>query len=80
MENHTDKTYKYLKEKYNRTVISKREMAKELDISPSTLDLYMSKGTGVPRYKKLGNAKNSRVIFNILDIAEFLNTQYIETM
>lgn len=80
MDKYTEATYTYLKAKYNRTVIGKKEMAQELDIAPSTLDLYLSKGIGLPRYKKLGISKNSRVVFNIYDIAVFLNSDQIETM
>ena len=80
MDNATEQTYRYLKEKYSRTVIGKKEMAKELNISVSTLDLYISKGVGLPRYKKLGTAKNARVIFNLYDLAVYLNTDKIETM
>lgn len=80
MDTSTEQTYKYLKEKYNRTVIGKKEMAIELNISLSTVDLYISKGIGIPKYKKLGTAKNARVVFNIYDIAVYLNTEQIETM
>ena len=80
MDTHIEATYTYLKSKYNRTVIGKKEMAQELNIAPSTLDLYLSKGIGLPHYKKLGTAKNARVIFNLYDIAVFLNTDQIETM
>ena len=80
MDTSTEQTYRYLKEKYNRTIIGKSEMAKELNISPSTLDLYISKGIGVPKYKKLGTAKNARVVFNIYEVAVYLNTEQIETM
>jgi len=80
MDSHTKSTYEYLMKKYNRSVIGKKELANELGISLSTLDLYMSKGIGVPRYKKLGNRSNSRVVFNIVDVSEFLNAEKIETM
>ncbi|MCK9338264.1 MAG: hypothetical protein M0P43_10565 [Arcobacteraceae bacterium] len=80
METHRDKTYQYLIKKYNRLTIGKKEMASELNISASTLDLYISKGMGLPRYKKLGTSKNARVVFNILDVSEFLNSELIETM
>jgi hypothetical protein len=80
MDTSIEQTYLYLKTKYNRTVIGKKEMACELNISPSTLDLYISKGIGLPRYKKLGLAKNARVVFNIYDIAVYLNTEKVETM
>jgi len=75
---HREKLYQYLIKKYDRTVISKSEMAEELGISGSTLDLYMSKGTGLPNYKKLGKAKNARVVFNLFDVADFL-TNTIKT-
>jgi len=80
METSTEVTYRYLKDKYSKAVIGKKEMAKELNIALSTLDLYMSKGIGLPRYKKLGTAKNARVVFNLYDIAVYLNSEKIETM
>lgn len=80
MDSSTQKTYLYLKNKYDRAVIGKKEMARELNISPSTLDLYMAKGMGLCRYKKLGTAKNARVVFNIYDVAVYLNSEQIETM
>lgn len=79
MDTCTEQTYRYLKEKYNKLVIGKREMAIELDIAPSTLDLYISKGF-IAKYKKLGTAKNARVVFNIYDVAVYLNSEKIETM
>lgn len=82
MQNYTDiqaeKLYVYLQKKYKRVVISKSEMAEELGISHSTLDLYIAKGTGLPNYKKLGKAKNAKVVFNLLDVADFL-TKTIKT-
>jgi len=80
METSIKETYSYLLNKYSKTVIGKKEMAHELNISFSTLDLYMSKGMGLPKYKKLGTAKNARVVFNIYDIANYLNSEKIETM
>lgn len=80
MDTSIEATYIYLQSKYNRTVIGKKEMAQELNIAPSTLDLYLSKGIGVPRYKKLGISKNARVIFNLYDLAVFLYSDQIETM
>jgi len=71
-ESQQDKIYKELRNKYKRMTISKSEMSSELGISNSTLDLYISKGIGLPNYKKLGTAKNAKVIFNLLDVADFL--------
>jgi len=73
-----ERFYEYLLKKYQRAVISKVEMANELGISSSTLDLYIAKGTGLPNYKKLGKAKNAKVVFNLLDVADFL-TKTIKT-
>lgn len=77
--NSYEQIYTYLNSKYKRVTIGKKEMAHELGISLSTVDLYMTRGIGVPKYKKLGNAKNAKVVFNIVDLAEFLS-QTIETM
>lgn len=71
---HKERLYQYLLKKFGRSVISKKELSLEMDISESTVDLYISKGTGIPNYKKLGNAKNAKVIFNLLDVADFLNS------
>lgn len=70
--------YNDLKERYGRVTISKREMAHELNISYSTIDGYIAKGYGICSYKKLGTAKNAKVIFNIIDVSEFLS-QTIKT-
>lgn len=67
-----------LKERYGRVTISKAEMANELNISYSTIDGYIAKGYGIPNYKKLGTAKNAKVVFNIIDVSEFLS-QTIKT-
>jgi len=72
-----EKIYKELRKKYKRMTISKNEMSSELGISNSTLDLYISKGIGLPNYKKLGTAKNAKVIFNLVDVAEFLSNTII---
>ena len=70
--------YNDLKTRYKRATISKREMATELNISYSTIDGYIAKGYGIPNYKKLGTAKNAKVVFNIIDVSVFLS-QTIKT-
>jgi len=70
--------YQDLQTRYKKSTLSKREMATELGISYSTIDGYIAKGYGIPNYKKLGNAKNSKVVFTIIDVAEFLS-QTIKT-
>ena len=74
----TELVYQDLKSRYNKASINKKEIANELDVSTSTIDLYISKGVGIPNYKKLGTAKNAKVIFNIIDVAEYLS-QTIKT-
>jgi len=64
--------YKDLQTRYKKSTLSKRELSQELGISYSTIDGYISKGYGIPNYKKLGTAKNAKVIFNIIDVAKFL--------
>ncbi len=71
--------YSDLKERYRKVTISKKEMAQELGISYSTIDNYIARGYGIPDYKKLGKAKNSKVVFNIIDVSEFL-AQTIKTV
>jgi predicted DNA-binding transcriptional regulator AlpA len=68
-----EKLYKYLLNKYKKMVISKQELGDELGVGKSTIDLYISKNEGIPPYKKLGKAKNAKVVFNILEVAKFLN-------
>ena len=68
----TEKFYKLLRDTYKKATLTKQELAIELGVSTSTIDLYISKGIGLPNYKKLGTAKNARVVFNIIDVAEFL--------
>jgi predicted DNA-binding transcriptional regulator AlpA len=73
-----EQIYNDLKDRYKKSTLSKRELATELGISYSTIDGYISKGLGIPNYKKLGTAKNAKVIFNIIDVSEFLS-QTIKT-
>ena len=65
--------YQDLKSRHKKATLNKKELANELGVSVSTVDLYISKGMGIPNYKKLGTAKNAKVVFNIIDLAEFLS-------
>ncbi len=71
--------YEDLRERYKKSSLSKSEMAHEMGVSYSTLDNYIARGYGIPNYKKLGNAKNAKVIFNIVDAVRFL-ADTIETL
>ena len=70
--------YQDLKSRYNKATLTKKEYSNELGLSVSTIDLYMQKGLGIPNYKKLGTAKNAKVVFSIIDVAEYLS-QTIKT-
>ena len=63
---------KDLVEKYNKSTLSKQEIANELGIGLSTLNKYIAEGIGIPEYKKIGTSKNSRVLFPIQAVAEYL--------
>jgi transposase len=80
MKEETQNIYEYLLKKYNRATINKKELAQEMNISISTIDSYISSGTGIPKYKKATNAKNARLLFNIYNVATYLTSNQIETM
>lgn len=61
-----------LQERYGKGALSKQELAHELGLGLSTVSKFMSDGIGLPNYKKIGTAKNSRVIFPLINVAEFL--------
>ena len=55
--------------------LDQKQMSKAIGIGPSTLDLRIKDGRNLPRYIKIGDAKNSRIVFPLLSIAEFLTNQ-----
>ena len=57
---------------YNKVVFSKENLAKLMDVSLSYISKSIARGYGIPNYKRLGHKQNSKVIFNINDVAEFL--------
>ncbi len=65
--------FESLRDTYNKIGISKIELAKELGIGLSTVSKMMADGIGLPNYRKIGTAKNSRVIFPLVDVAEFIS-------
>ena len=72
-QSNQDKIIEHLCKKYDAVVLSKEQMTKELGIHKSTMDKFIAKGYGIPPYKKLGSAKNSKIVFNIVDVAKFLD-------
>ena len=55
--------------------LDRKQTAKAIGIGLSTLDLRIKDGRNLPRYIKIGDAKNSRIVFLLLSIAEFLTNQ-----
>jgi hypothetical protein len=45
----------------------------------SAVDNYISKGYGIPSYKKIGHQRNARVLFSLRDVAEYLAAQTVQT-
>lgn len=68
----------FLRKKYGRHIIAKKELASILDVSTNTIGEYMKKGILYP-YTKHGKSRNARVTFNVSDISNNLSC-VIETM
>ncbi len=64
--------YDSLLQKYNIT-IGKKELSEILGTSVSFIDKAIMSGDGIPNYKKLGSSKNAKVVFNLLDVADFIS-------
>ena len=59
--------------KYERTTITRQELANELSVSLSLIDKLIASGNILPQTIKLGTSARSTVRFNIIDIAQFLS-------
>ena len=63
----------YISSQYKgKVVLDRKQTAGVLGIGVSTLDLRISQGRDIPRYIKMGDAKNSRIAFAITDIAAYI--------
>lgn len=62
-----------LQNRYKKSVLNKKELAHELGMSVGAISNYISKGYGVPQYKKLGPAKNAPVVFSLIHVANYLS-------
>ena len=70
--------YMSLKSEGYTLMASKKDYAKIIGCSISTIDNYLKEGYGIPNYKKMGTAKNAKVLFSLIDIANYL-AQTIKT-
>ena len=62
--------HRELKDKYDNRALNKMKICEELLCSGSKLDVMMKKGT-CPRFKKLGDSKHSKVVFDLYDVAMY---------
>ena len=62
-----------------KVVLGGKQTAGVLGIGVSTLDLRISQGRDIPRYIKMGDAKNSRIAFAITDIAAYIFQKRVKT-
>ena len=65
-----------LNSRYNKSTLSKKELASELGMSVSSINTYICKGEGIPQYIKIGNAKNGKVLFPIVNVVDYLSNTY----
>ena len=63
----------FLYTKYNKTTLSKKELAREFGISIRTLNNYIHLNMGIPNYIKLGDKPNSKIVFPIPEVIKFLD-------
>lgn len=62
-----------LQNRYKKSVLNKQELANEIGMSVGAINNYISKGYGVPKYKKLGPSKNAPVVFPLIYVANYLS-------
>lgn len=71
--------YCELKEEGYQLFVSKKEYADIVNCCISTVDNQIKLGYGLPNYKKMGSAKNAKVMFSLLDVANYLASQTVKT-
>lgn len=71
--------YDELKAEGYPLLIDKRQYAEILNISTSSIDNYIKHGHNLPNFKKLGKAKNAKIVFSLRDVAEFIAAQTVKT-
>jgi len=64
---------KDLQSRYKKSTINKKELAKELGMSVSSINNYIVKGLGIPEYIKVGNGKNGTVLFPVVNVVDYLS-------
>jgi hypothetical protein len=59
-------------QKYNKTQLTRKELASVLEISLTSLDSLIANNTLPIRYKRIGNSQKARYIFPLLEVANYL--------
>lgn len=70
---YSNKIEKDLSDRYKKSTLTKSELAKELNISVSSINNYIVKNEGIPEYIKVGNGKNGKVLFPIVNVVAYLS-------
>lgn len=70
--------YNELLEAGYKRFINKKELSEIMGCSIATINNYIKKSYGLPNYIKLGNNKQSKVIFKLKDVVEYLENQKIQ--
>ena len=71
--------YSELKAEGYPLLISKKQYATIAGCSISTVDNQIKLGYGLPNYKKMGEAKNAKVMFSLISVANFFASKTILT-
>lgn len=61
-----------LYKKYDKTQLTRKQLADVLEISLTSLENLMSKNQLPIRHKRIGNSQKARYIFPILEVANYL--------
>ncbi|MCF6339953.1 MAG: helix-turn-helix domain-containing protein [Sulfurimonas sp.] len=71
--NHFSKIiYEDLSNKYGFN-LTKKELAEVLKVSVSSINNYIVRGEGIPEYLKMGTSKNSKVLFPVVNVVDYLS-------
>lgn len=62
-----------LQSRYSKSTLTKIEVAKELNMSVSSINSYIVKGMGIPEYVKVGSGKNGTVLFPVVNVVLYLS-------
>ena len=69
---------KDLQSRYQKATLTKKELANELNMGLSSINNYITKGFGIPDYIKLSDSKNSKVVFSLISITEYLSSHTVK--